>query len=42
VRQWINRQGKISAGRLFIIAPKLTTGDITDKSPATRVDLSVQ
>jgi len=32
--------GKVEPGRLFLVAPKLTSEGIADKGKTTRVDLS--
>jgi hypothetical protein len=35
-------EGKVPAERVFIIAPKLTAGDIKDKGKPTRADFALK
>lgn len=40
VRQWLD--GKIAAGRVFVVAPKLNADGITDKGKTIRVEFSLK
>jgi uncharacterized protein involved in outer membrane biogenesis len=41
-KDWLVAKGKISAVRIFIVAPKLSAEEITDQGKATRVDFSLR
>jgi hypothetical protein len=42
VKQWLTRDGAIAAGRVFVVAPKLTADGIKDGGPPTRVDFAIR
>lgn len=42
VQQWFTGTGKIDAGRIYTVAPKMDASGIQDKGPSTRVEFTLK
>ncbi len=42
VQQWFAGTGKIDAGRIYTVAPKMDASGIQDKGPSTRVEFTLK